>query len=121
MSDLATRVAVLGLIALLVVWEIWRRRRVTIVRPQEVTRPDLGAGVHLFASATCHTCEPARRALVEVYGKDFREVVYEKDPALFAAAGIRSVPSIFVLGPGGMGLLWEGVPRRSDLPGRPTG
>jgi len=115
------RLLVLAVIALLVGIAVWRRRRVHTVLPKAVQRSDLAPGVHFFASSTCSTCVPARRALTAVYGSAFTETVYETDPTRFAALGIESVPTVYVLGSDGTGLRWEGVPRRRALPRHPGG
>lgn len=116
MSDPTLRVLILGVIAASVVLLVIRQRRVSRTLPVAIFRPDLGDGVHFFASASCRPCLVARTTLNEVYGNDFTEISYEADPTRFGELGISSVPTVMVLDSTGQGLVWEGVPRRADLP-----
>lgn len=115
MSDLSWRIMILALVAGAVVLAVWRFDRSKPVRPVRVSRPDLGAGVHFFSSATCATCIDARQALQAVYGGDFNEVRFEEDPTGFGAYGVGSVPTVFILDANGQGVRIEGVPSRRQL------
>ncbi len=119
MSEATLRVLILAGIAVAVAGSVFWQRRVKRARPVPVFRPDLGEGVHFFASATCQPCFAARDALRVVYGEKFSEISYEADPTRFGELGISSVPTVMVLDATGQGLLWEGVPRPSDLPVSP--
>jgi hypothetical protein len=118
MTEPQLRLLILGAIALAVAIAVLLRRRGLLVRPFPVKRPDIGEGVHLFASRTCRECEPARAALTATYGDQINEVYFDDDPTRFGTLGIEAVPTVMVLGPDGSGLAWKGVPRRSDLPAR---
>jgi hypothetical protein len=115
MSDLSWRIVILALVAGAVVLAVWRFDRAKRVGPVRVTRADLGAGVHFFSSATCVSCLDARQVLQAVYGNDFSEVRFEDDPAGFGAYRVASVPTVFILGTGGQGVRFEGVPSRRQL------
>ncbi|HEY7583208.1 MAG TPA: hypothetical protein VIB78_06280 [Acidimicrobiia bacterium] len=115
MSDLSWRIIILVLVAAAVVLAVWRFDRAKRVRPVQVTRADLGAGVHFFSAATCATCLDARQVLQAVYGNDFSEVRFEDDPTGFGAYGVASVPTVFILGADGQGVRFEGVPSRRQL------
>lgn len=116
MSEPALRVLIVGSIAAVFVVVLLNRGRVPRTRPVPISRPDLGPGVHFFASATCRPCLAARAALEAVYGDEFNEISYETDPTRFGALGIKSVPTVMALGPAGEGLMWQGVPKAGDLP-----
>ena len=116
MNEFTIRLLVLVALAALVAVAIWRQRRIAEVRPTPVARPDLGAGIHFFASSTCRPCLDARKVLTQAYGERFVEISYEDDPTRFGRLGISSVPTVMVLDGDGNGLRWEGVPRASDLP-----
>ncbi|HJR88156.1 MAG TPA: hypothetical protein VJ930_10925 [Acidimicrobiia bacterium] len=115
MSDLTWRIIILGLVAAAVIFAVWRSDRVKRPAPISVSRPDLGEGVHFFSSDTCSTCTNTRRVLETVYGHGFSEVRFEDDPAGFAAYGVSSVPSVFILDSDGRGTRLEGVPSRRQL------
>ncbi|HJU52119.1 MAG TPA: thioredoxin family protein [Acidimicrobiia bacterium] len=110
MNDLSWRIIILGLVAAVVMVAVWRSRRSKRTEPVHVSRPDLGAGVHFFSSATCAPCVDARRVLESVYGDGFVEIRFEDDPAGFGVYGISSVPTVFVLDSDGNGRRFEGVP-----------
>lgn len=115
MSDLSWRLIILALVAVAVVFAVWRFDRAKRVEPVRVSRTDLGAGVHFFSSATCATCIDTRQVLQAVYGDDFSEVRFEDDPAGFGAYGVASVPTVFILDTDGQGHRFEGVPSRRQL------
>lgn len=115
MSDLSWRIIILGVVAVVALVSIWRSSRTRPPTSHRVSRPDLGPGVHFFSSATCASCSNARRVLQDVYGDKFSEVRFEDDPAGFSTFGVASVPTVFVLGPDGAGIRWEGVPGRRQL------
>ena len=115
MSDLSWRLIILALVAGAVVLAVWRFDRSKRARPVRVSRPDLGAGVHFFSSATCATCVDTRQALQAVYGDAFDEVRFEEDPTGFGAYGVGSVPTVFILDADGQGVRIEGVPSRRQL------
>lgn len=116
MNEFTIRLLVLVALVALVAVAVWRQRRVAVTRPTPVARPDLGAGIHLFASSACRSCLDARKVLTQAYGDRFVEISYEDDPTRFGRLGISSVPTVMVLDGDGNGLRWEGVPRASDLP-----
>lgn len=118
MSEATLRLLILAGIAVAVAVAVLWQRRVKRTGPVPVFRPDLGEGVHFFASSTCRPCLAARAALRSVYGEKFSETSYEENPTRFGELGIASVPTVLVLDASGNGLLWEGVPRPSDLPPR---
>ena len=89
-------------------------------RPIMTIRTDLLPGVHLFTSSTCSTCAEARRVIASTYGTDFKEIRHEDDPVSFGRHGITRVPTAIVALPGGEARVFEGVPRRRDLPHPPA-
>jgi Uri superfamily endonuclease len=117
MSDIAVRLVVVGgviVVVFLVVFYLRRRDRAESIR---VGRVGLDPGIYLFTSATCATCEKARRHLERRLGEsNFVEYVWEQHPETFAALSIERVPCTLVVDEGGRGVLWRGQPDRMIYP-----
>jgi hypothetical protein len=99
---------ILGALAVAALVSYAQRRRSR--RPyRSVETPDLGAGIYLFSSATCSTCETARNRLEERVGSGrYRELVWEEDAELFGSLGVDAVPTVLVVEAGGRGRLYVG-------------
>ncbi len=91
----------------------WRRHR-SKPKVRDVVAPQLRAGLYLFSSASCATCDGARREIVAVVGAaGFSEIVWERQPDVFSLVGVEAVPSTLVMGTEGRGRLYPGSPRRA--------
>lgn len=90
---------------------IARRGRQRAVRG--IPSSDLAAGLYLFSSEGCATCESARALLVESRGDDFTELVWEHQPQLFEKLAVDVVPSVLVVDETGAGRLFPGQPQRA--------
>lgn len=113
MSDLSLRLVVVGGAVVLVLLIVLYLRRRDLAESIRVGRVDLDPGIYLFTSATCDTCEKARRRLERRLGQaGFVEYTWESHPETFAALGIDRVPSSLVVEAGGRGVLWRGQPDR---------
>ncbi|MGD2060855.1 MAG: hypothetical protein PVF87_08330, partial [Acidimicrobiia bacterium] len=91
----------------------WRRRR-SQPSVRNVAAPQLRAGLYLFSSASCATCDGARREIVAAVGTSgFSEIVWEQQPDLFGVIGVEAVPATLVMGEKGRGRLYPGSPRKA--------
>lgn len=113
MDEVWIRVAlILAAIGLVLVVASVRHRSVRSPRP--VRAESMQAGVYLFASSTCETCDRAREKLDRGIGEDgYTELVWEQDPGPFGELGVEAVPSVVVLGNDGTGRLFPGQPERA--------
>ena len=116
MTEPGVRIAVVLAIIALSAVAATMAGRTKRARPIVTTRTDLLPGVHLFTSSTCSTCTEARRVIASSYGDDFNEIRHEEDPESFGQHGITRVPTAIVALPGGEARIFEGVPRKRDLP-----
>ena len=117
MSDLTLRLVVVGgviAVVFLVVLYLRLRDRAESIRVGSV---DLDPGVYLFTSATCATCEKARKHLEGRLGEsNLVEFEWEEHPETFSALSIDRVPCTLVVDEGGRGVLWRGQPDRMIYP-----
>jgi len=111
MSDLAFRVALVGL-ALLIAFaavSIWRRRSRSPHRTLKKT--GLEPGVYFFTSSSCADCGAVRKRLASRFGDDgFVEFSWESDRKVLERLDIGVVPSSLVVAGTGAGTLWAGAP-----------
>lgn len=109
MSEVAVRLALVGLAVVLIAgagwWSSYSRR----ARGRPFDGRDLAPGVYLFSSATCTTCRGARRVL-DHHLLRYSEVRFEDDPSALARHAIGSVPTVVVVTREGA-TAFEGVPR----------
>lgn len=80
---------------------------------RSIASPDLSAGLYLFSSEGCATCDSARAVIVESRGDDFIELVWERQPELFEKLAIDAVPSVLIVDGSGAGRLFPGKPERA--------
>jgi hypothetical protein len=118
MTDTSIRLAVVLSIVVIAGMAAVMAGRAKRARPVITTRTDLAPGVHLFTSSTCRTCKEARRVVASTYGNEFREIRHEEDPESFGRHGITRVPTAIVMFLDGEATVFEGVPRKRDLPVR---
>lgn len=116
LSDPGIRVLVIAGVLLVVAIAAWSAGRNRKVRPLRAIRDDLPPGVHLFTSSTCAACAEARKVIVSVYGSDFTEIRHEDDPSAFGHHRIARAPTTIVVFGENRALMFEGVPRRRQLP-----
>jgi len=116
MSDTAIRLIVIVVVVGVVLIAAAVAGRAQKARAQRSKREDLPPGVHLFTSATCATCIDARNAVASVYGDSFSETRHEEDPQSFVRHGIARVPTTIVVLADRNALVFEGVPRKRQLP-----
>jgi hypothetical protein len=116
MSDAGIRLFVVVVIVGVILVAAAIAGRARKARPQRITRDDLPPGVHLFTSTTCATCTEARAVIASVYGDSFSETRHEQDPQSFGRHGIAQVPTAIVVLADRTALVFEGVPRKRDLP-----
>lgn len=115
-DDLLVRLLLVGAVAAVAFGWAWFVRRGRAVRRRPVVLEGIDPGVVLFTSTACNSCAPAREALSAVLGDGgFRETTYEGDPDAFARYGIRRVPTVVSVGPGGEGWKTEGIPSVGTL------
>jgi hypothetical protein len=113
MSDVWGRAAVVAT-GLMVAGAIGLWLRARSRRPRDVSRGRLSAGVYLFTSSTCPTCESARRRVVEVFGDGgFEELAWESHPDVFADTGVDVVPALVIVKGSGPGRLYPGASERA--------
>ena len=120
MTDVGVRLAVIVVILFAVGVAAASTRRTRWARPVRTTRDDLPPGVHLFTSTTCATCDDARKVIASAYVSGFTEIRHEEDPQSFADHGIARVPTAIVVGQDRTAVVFEGVPRRRQLPPVPA-
>lgn len=113
MTDLSTRLLVLGTIGLVILGLVLWRRRPAHSRP--ISRPELGAGIHFFTSSSCSTCARVRDRLDQTIPGRYQEVRFEDDPVGFGGYGVSSVPTLMVVDGAGDGRAWEGMPSMREL------
>ena len=116
MTDTGIRIAVVLAIIVIAGMAAAMAGRTRRARPVISTRTDLAPGIHLFTSSTCRTCTEARRVVASTYGNEFREIRHEDEPESFGRHGITRVPTAIVMFPDGEARVFEGVPRKRDLP-----
>jgi hypothetical protein len=113
MSDQYLRLTFVGgaiFLVFLVVFILRRRDRAESIR---VGRVELDPGIYLFTSATCGTCDAARRQLELRFGRaNLVEYEWEQSPEVFAALSIDKVPCTLIVDEDGDGVLWRGQPDR---------
>jgi hypothetical protein len=110
-DDLLVRLLLVGVVATSAFGWAWVARRGRAVRRRPASFEGVDAGVVLFTSTTCASCEEARRAVRSVLGdRGFREITYEAEPEAFATNRIRRVPTLASVEPGGDGWKAEGIP-----------
>lgn len=111
MDEILARVGLVGgaLVVAGAVALILRRRS----RAPELDRdvPGFAAGLYLFSSTTCSTCESARNKLTAALGEHgFTEFVWEEEPQVFSDLEIAAVPAVLVVAEAGRGRLYPGQP-----------
>jgi hypothetical protein len=116
MSETGIRLLVIAAVLLLGGVAAVTTSRTKRARPARATRDDLPPGVHLFTSATCATCTEARTVIASTYRNAFTETRFEDDPQSFGHHGIARVPTAIIVLSDGTAWVFEGVPRRRDLP-----
>lgn len=87
-ARLAVVLLVLGLAALVA----WLARRGTAIRRRRTTLPSELEPPILFTSETCASCGRVERIVAELGLPRLTEVVWEEEPAVFAAAAVNRVP-----------------------------
>lgn len=112
MDEVWLRVAVVAT-AFLIAIGIALARRDNRRAVQTVSSPDLAAGVYLFTSEGCPTCDSARSKVVDSVGENFTELVWEREPKRFEALAVDAVPSVLIVDETGRGRLYPGQPRRA--------
>jgi hypothetical protein len=85
---------VIGVLAVAIGLALIARRGIALRRTPISLPPGLRTPA-LFTSETCATCGRMRRMLDSLHLADLTEIVWEHEPAVFEAAGIRRVP-VFV-------------------------
>jgi hypothetical protein len=111
MDELWSRaVLVLGLLGIAVLAAWWQRR--SSQRPvRNIDASSLPAGIYLFSSSACHTCETARAMLETALGDDgYTEFAWEVEPDIFTTLGVEAVPATVVVDASGRGRLYPGQP-----------
>ncbi len=106
-EEVGRLLAVLGVVAVALVVALLQRRGTSIRRVQR-SFTGLDAGVYLFSSDTCQTCNLMRERL-QAAGTPFTEVSAERDSRLFEAQGIGRVPSVALVGRDGSGWMASGI------------
>jgi hypothetical protein len=109
MDEIWARIGLLlGALAVAGLTVLVRRSRVRAPE-REIRAPELAPGLYLFSSATCSTCEQARRTLVAGVGESgFEEYAWEQRPELFTQLDVTAVPAVLVMREGGRGKLYPG-------------
>jgi hypothetical protein len=103
-------VAALALAGIGVAWQRRRARRPVA----EVSSAGLAAGVYLFTSTSCVTCDRARATISARLGDSgYTEMRWEQEPDLFGEIGVDAVPAVLVVTPAGSGRLYPGQPERA--------
>jgi hypothetical protein len=116
MNETGIRILVIAAVLLLGGVAAVTTNRTKQARPVRATRDDLPPGVHLFTSATCATCTEARTVIASAYRNAFTETRFEDDPQSFGHHGIARVPTAIIVLSDRTAWVFEGVPRRRDLP-----
>lgn len=114
MSDLPTRLLILGLIAGVTVLAVILLRAQARRRPRIVSSPAYQPGVYLFSSSTCLDCAEARGNLDRVLGRDgYTEVAWETSPSAFEKLAIGEVPALMIVDGAGQAHIYRGTPEKA--------
>ena len=119
MTDVWFRIAVIAVTLLAIAAAAASAGRSRGARPLRTTRDDLSPGVHLFTSRTCSTCDQARKVIAAAYQDAFTEIRHDEHPQSFGIHGITRVPTAIVVQVDRTALVFEGIPRRRQLPPAP--
>lgn len=112
MDDVWLRVAVVAA-AFLIAVGIAMARRGNRRPVRSIRSLDLAAGVYLFTSEGCSTCEAARSKMDGSLSDEYTELVWEREPERFHALGVDAVPSVLIVDGKGHGQLYPGQPDRA--------
>jgi hypothetical protein len=105
-------VAVVASVALLLASGV---RRGLAVRRRAVTFPSLDAGVTLFVSKGCSSCERVMAALDDAGVEEVTLVDWDESPQVFLDLGIDRVPTLVHLDDQGSGWSVQGIPSADRL------
>ena len=88
---------------------VYLQRRRLRIPERDVEAPQLAAGLYLFTSATCSTCQAAREKLIARVGDEgFEEFLWEHDRRIFDDLEIDAVPAVLVMKETGRGRVYPG-------------
>lgn len=108
-GELAVRLLVAALIAVVAIGVAMTSRRGTARRRRPFRPVGLEPGFTLFTSSTCTSCARARSALREA-GMAFDEIAFEAAGEAFAQNGIERVPALVEVAVDGSAWVAYGVP-----------